>query len=85
VTQKDRLGDQMRDLATASGVQLRGPNRIPNAYGKYENQKMSVTHVTFEALTDNGEWEVLYAGHEREAAKFLQSAKRLIDIGKGTP
>jgi len=82
VTQKDRLSDLMHDLSNASGVQLRGPFRDRVDYGGYENQRMTRGTVAFEALNAHGNWETLWSGKESEAPQFLESAKRLFDLGK---
>ena len=69
------------DLASASGVTLRGPIRGKEVFGRYEAQVMSRRTVLVEALNGHGEWEILIQGSEENVHVALSMAKRLLDIG----
>jgi len=77
----DRLVGLVADLASASGVTLRGPVRDREVFGRYEAQVMSRRTVLVEAQNAHGEWEILIQGSEENVHMALVAAKRLIDIG----
>ena len=76
----DRLVGLVADVASASGVTLRGPIRGRVVFGAYEAQVMSRKVVVVELLNAHGEWEILIEGSENEVYVALMAAKRLYDV-----
>ena len=76
----DRLRGLVADVASASGVTLRGPTRGREVFGHYEAQVMSRKTVAVEALNAHGEYEILIEGSEAEVFAALAAAKRILDI-----
>ncbi len=77
----DRLANLVRDLASVSGVALRGPLRDRVVFGRFEAQVVSRRTVVVEALNAHGVWETLIQGSEENVYVALSAAKRLFDIG----
>jgi len=76
----DRLVGLVADVASASGVTLRGPIRGRVVFGAYEAQVMSRKVVVVEMLNAHGEWEILIEGGENEVYVALTAANRLYDV-----
>jgi len=77
----DRLRGLVADVASASGVTLRGPTRGREVFGHYEAQVMSRKTVAVELLNAHQEYEILIEGSENEVYAALTAAKRLFDVG----
>jgi hypothetical protein len=77
----DRLIGLIGDVASASGVTLRGPIRGRVVFGCYESQVLSRGTVAVECLNAHGEYELLVGGSEAEVYAALTAMKRLYDIG----
>jgi hypothetical protein len=76
----DKLVGLIADVASCSGVTLRGPFRGREVFGRYESQVMSRGAVAVELLNANGEYEIWISGSEAEVYAALTAMKRLYDV-----